>query len=314
MSLFRDLTPEKENDTPVRHIPTPVKPAGRPVLASKASIDNVQTVASKEAVNIKGKGKMPKSVVTATIIDPDSSSDPVEISPPYRFKPIQRPPRARQISRIILSPSSPSPAASSPLSTGSNESASEYQPSSPLRRSMGQGRMVLDSVELPSRPKRVNRATPRRAYREVSEDVGEAFSRLDIRSSVEAGTSTPRDLASLPATAPQGLAALAAVCDSPTVLGFSAVLSALGSLMLHSPPGQSLQITKAGEATYSEVFSISHGQSTPIIMKIIPLEIAGTGREGIETPDLSDPASVAKEIAITRRISQIGTGMVQFKA
>lgn len=115
-------------------------------------------------------------------------------------------------------------------------------------------------------------------------------------------------------TADETLSPLRKVCSSALTLSFNDVLQAMGLLLPQSPPVGKILISKAGEATYSEVFSATYLGCQPIMMKIIPLN---TGLQSVELdmPDLSDPASVSREIQITQRTSGISkTGFVEFKA
>jgi hypothetical protein len=51
-------------------------------------------------------------------------------------------------------------------------------------------------------------------------------------------------------------------------------------------------------------------------MKVIPLDGANTARDSDDWPELSNAGSVAKEITVTRQLSELGAGrgMIRFKA
>lgn len=72
---------------------------------------------------------------------------------------------------------------------------------------------------------------------------------------------------------------------------------------------------KVGEASYSEVFAVRQGTGDDeLVMKVIPL-VVDQDDDGEEVTDdevhRSIPAEVAREIEITRRVSQIGSGFVR---
>jgi serine/threonine-protein kinase haspin len=82
------------------------------------------------------------------------------------------------------------------------------------------------------------------------------------------------------------------------------------------PDGVSPTVTKVGEASYSEVFSVGEGDSA-VVVKVVPLlgkaAPHSKGKSAAELPDCSAIPDVVREIEITRRMSQTpGGGFVEF--
>ncbi|BEJ14016.1 hypothetical protein CspHIS471_0311900 [Cutaneotrichosporon sp. HIS471] len=82
------------------------------------------------------------------------------------------------------------------------------------------------------------------------------------------------------------------------------------------PSGMSPVVTKVGEASYSEVFSVGEGDSA-VVVKVVPLlgktDSESKGKATTDLPDCSAISDVVREIEITRRMSQTpGGGFVQF--
>lgn len=74
-------------------------------------------------------------------------------------------------------------------------------------------------------------------------------------------------------------------------------------------------VTKLGEASYSEVFTIGE-EDGAVVVKVVPLldsSVMGKGKPNVELPDCSEVADAVREIGITKRMSQVpGGGFVDF--
>lgn len=82
------------------------------------------------------------------------------------------------------------------------------------------------------------------------------------------------------------------------------------------PSGVVPQVTKLGEASYSEVFTVGADDSA-VVVKVVPLlsnaGTSGNGKAKVELPDCSEIEDVVREIEITKRMSQVpGGGFVEF--
>ncbi|KLT41186.1 hypothetical protein CC85DRAFT_248103 [Cutaneotrichosporon oleaginosum] len=102
---------------------------------------------------------------------------------------------------------------------------------------------------------------------------------------------------------------------SKTILPFSDAFTAPDFTEL-LPSGVSPTVTKVGEASYSEVFSVGDGDRA-VVVKVVPLlgktGSSSKGKTVAEFPDCSAVPDVVREIEITRRMSQTpGGGFVEF--
>ncbi|KAI9634839.1 uncharacterized protein MKK02DRAFT_37715 [Dioszegia hungarica] len=301
--IHHDLSPVRAARA-LSDSPSPTTPLRRPPLGSKPSQDfgNIPQAISPI---VRKEVKAVKAVVKP-------SKEAISIDSPRLVRRIHRPGRAV----IPSTPSSyaPTPAAKPP-------------------------RTMFDCVELLStrkkRPTRLGKSHLGR-YREDTEDVAEGVGRLGLRErpvspvSAIASTSTPtriasraeEDSASLPSrpssTLPLIIAVptLEGVCSSPDVNTFDHILGIASSIGTSSTSTSSSSplMTKAGEATYSEVFSVTSGTEGRIVMKVIPITRgAPVTQEGVDSPYQSPAEDVAKEVEITKRMSGLeGGGFVTF--
>lgn len=204
-------------------------------------------------------------------------------------------------------------------------SPSVYAASSTPRRS---GHSRLHSVEIPHSvgpPKRQARSKlGQGGYRELSESVSEALDRIKLSSPPSSPIRpTSQQIEILPTipissvipsedTSPT----LESVCAIPSLHSFTDIHNIAASLCHPSSSNDrpQVQISKAGEATYSEVYSIRTEKGANLVMKVIPItrnpvEIHEDGK----SPWRSPAEDVAKEVEITKRMSGLeGGGFVTF--
>jgi serine/threonine-protein kinase haspin len=104
------------------------------------------------------------------------------------------------------------------------------------------------------------------------------------------------------------------VCTTHEVLPWSAFLANPPFLCRgEAQKGRQAVITKTGEASYSEVYGITAAESAGVVVKVIPLissePVQFKKRITQEDyPDCSEPKDVAREIEITRRMSELPQG------
>jgi len=163
-------------------------------------------------------------------------------------------------------------------------------------------------VEIPVLSRKVTRT--RRAVRETTADLVEQIAKVTM---TDNSNTTP---SSAPKTSLEGLLK---TCSNSEVQPFSIFLASpiLSSIIV--PDATSLSsIQKLGEASYSEVFSLTLAtERPPIVMKVIPLFddalLRPDERSEVELPDCSAPQDVLREIEITRKMAGLpGGGFVDF--
>lgn len=139
-------------------------------------------------------------------------------------------------------------------------------------------------------------------------DLTSDLSSLDIGSS---HTKTSAPLRSDTSTV-DGLQSLLSSCSNTAIQPFAEFL--FSSTILNLVPGRAQpEITKIGEASYSEVYSVSRGRDQ-VVIKVVPLSPACATQLGIDPPDCSDPAEVKREVEITKRLSGLGEGgFIEYK-
>ena len=277
ISLYQDVSDGPSSPM----VATPVR---RPALAST-------TRANIPTTPLATRGKGTKDAIELD----DSSSSPLHV---WSVTPVPR--QTKRYGRKIVPDTPRSLEIESPLPAG---------PASVARQ-------VIDSVEIISAPRR-RPATPkpRRPFREVSidaveDDLDSSISRLRIN---DARLASPSILPNKPTAEP--LEVLRLACRQTDVLSYTALFQAVGQLLPDLPEKRSASITKAGEATYSEVYAATSPVSDEmIILKIVPLALPGqTESSDTEMPQLSDPMDVAKELQITQRLSDIkGAGFIGY--
>lgn len=163
-------------------------------------------------------------------------------------------------------------------------------------------------VEIPVSSRKAN--TSRKPSRGSSTDLVEGLNRIKLNNSDESSGTGDAQFS---------LASLLKDCSSSTVHPFSAFLASSTFLSLVSPKSTSpTKAHKIGEASYSEVFSFSTGNSAPqAVVKVIPLFdealLRPDDRDEVELPDCSSPCDVLREIQITQKMAGLpGGGFVDF--
>lgn len=117
------------------------------------------------------------------------------------------------------------------------------------------------------------------------------------------------------------LSRLLSICTVDEILPFDEVFTHSKFLELLPQADKrtsSPVVRKLGEASYSEVFSVSAQEgSVDVVVKVIPLlgfsNLRGKQKTEVELPDCSEVDDVAREIGVTKRMSRVpGGGFVDF--
>lgn len=108
------------------------------------------------------------------------------------------------------------------------------------------------------------------------------------------------------------------VCSAHELIPFESIFTDpafLACLRGAVPKGSSPVVTKIGEASYSEVFSVQAVLEDPaVIVKIIPLFNSASSSRTDPFPDCSEIPDVVKEITLTRHMDKLsGGGFSEFR-
>ncbi|KAK8858853.1 hypothetical protein IAR55_003083 [Kwoniella newhampshirensis] len=167
----------------------------------------------------------------------------------------------------------------------------------------GKGRDVLEGVVIPLKSS---------AKKPSVQGLTDRLSRVTIEDSLAPAGRNLKKTTSLQEKHP--LTSLVQQCTSSTVHPFSTFLQSS-----HLP--KFAEISKVGEASYSEVFGLttattdSASSGVDLVLKIIPL-LDGEANDIIDgpLPDCTSPEDVAREIQVTKRMGNVpGGGFVTFK-
>lgn len=176
-------------------------------------------------------------------------------------------------------------------------------------------RQTLDCVEIPL----ASRTQPKSTFRAVTPseiiDLTAELSSLDV---IDAAPDTPvrAPLRTTPSasciTTVHPLDNLLSACTSKNILPFADFLSSKPFLDL-IPSRAQASVTKIGEASYSEVYSVKRGKKEVVVIKVVPLFPACSDNSS-DVPDCSEAADVLRELEITKTLSGLeGGGFVDYK-
>ena len=155
---------------------------------------------------------------------------------------------------------------------------------------------VFDCIEVSSRA----RSGLGKSIVDISE-ITEELDELQLSPS-----KTAISLSSSTSTSPSPLEALLRAASSQETHDFDYFLTSSHLLDL-LPSRAQPSLSKIGEASYSEVFSVQRGKQE-LVLKVVPL-LPVRQREGTdEVPDCSSPEDVLREVEITKTLAGLPSG------
>jgi serine/threonine-protein kinase haspin len=165
-------------------------------------------------------------------------------------------------------------------------------------------RQQLECVEIPS-TRQIIRAAPIDVI-----DLTEDLQDLSIAQTPSKPPSTSCSSTSSPGVVQAGpqnpLDELVRACTGNAILPFDTFLSSQAFLDL-MPSRAQAGITKIGEASYSEVYSVRRGKYE-VVIKVVPLFPDCKRKSVTEIPDCSSPDDVLREVEITKTMSNLPDG------